>query len=109
LKAGRSSVGNLERINVADLGGNRTLIEGRFENIGTESRFIHRYAIKGQIQVLAFGVRAYKGNTIARQGFGSSGSDADFRYVNNEEPFCNLHSTLCPMQLTRDLLKSCVG
>lgn len=86
LKAGRSSVGNLERINVADLGGNRTLIEGKFENIGAEARFLHRYAIGNQMQVLAVGLRAYRGNTIARQGFGSAGSDPDFRYVNNEEP-----------------------
>ncbi len=86
LMASRSSVGNLERINVADLGGNRTLIEGVFENIGTEARMLHRYSAGKQMQVLAIGLRAYRGNTIARQGFGSSGSDADFRYINNEEP-----------------------
>jgi Fe(3+) dicitrate transport protein len=86
LMAGRSSVGNLERINVADLGGNRTLIEGKFENIGNETRLIHRYKIGKQLQVLATGIRIYKGNTRARQGFGSSGSDANFNYITPGEP-----------------------
>jgi Fe(3+) dicitrate transport protein len=86
LIANRSSVGNLERINVADLGGNRTLIEGDFNNFGNETRLIHRYKIGKQLQVLAAGIRLYQGNTRARQGFGSDKSDADFQYINPGEP-----------------------
>jgi Fe(3+) dicitrate transport protein len=86
LIAQRSSVGNLERINVADLGGNRTLIDGKFENIGNETRLIHRNKIGNQLQVLATGIRVYQGNTRSRQGLGSAGSNADFKYLNNQEP-----------------------
>ncbi|MEX1190104.1 MAG: TonB-dependent receptor [Bacteroidia bacterium] len=82
LLAYRKSVGNLERINVIDLGGNRTLIDGSFENLGNETRLIHRYQVKNQIQVLAVGMRLYKGTTIARQGDASNGSDANFNFLN---------------------------
>ncbi len=86
LMASRSSVGNLERINVADLGGNRTLIEGEFENIGNETRLIHRYTLGKQLNILAAGIRLYQGKTFSRQGLGSAGSDANFEYINAGEP-----------------------
>ena len=82
LLASRKSVGNLERINVIDFGGNRTLIDGDFENIGNETRLLHRYRINNQMQVLAFGVRLYKGHTSARQGDANNESDASFSYLN---------------------------
>ncbi len=82
LLASRKSVGNLERINVIDFGGNRTLIDGDFENIGNETRLLHRYRINNQMQVLAFGVRLYKGHTSARQGDANNESEASFSYLN---------------------------
>ena len=82
LLAKRSTVGNLERINVLDLGGNRTVIDGQFKNLGAELRGIHRYTLGKQMQVLALGARVYKGNTSARQGDGTSGSDANFTFLN---------------------------
>ena len=78
----RQSLGNLERINVADLGGNRTLIDGQFKNIGSEARLLHRYKMGKQNQVFLAGARLYRGITTARQGDGSAGNDADFRYLN---------------------------
>jgi len=82
LLASRTSLGNLERINVIDLGGNRTMIDGQFRNIGNETRLIHRYHIGNKLQVLAIGFRAYQGNTTSKQGDASKGSDADFRFLN---------------------------
>jgi len=82
LLAQRLALGNLERINVVDFGGERTLIDGQFKNIGNETRLLHRYSIKDNLQVFVIGIRAYKGNSIARQGFASAGSDADFRFLN---------------------------
>lgn len=78
----RQSLGNLERINVADLGGNRTLIDGQFKNMGSEIRLLHRYQMGKQNQVFLAGVRFYRGNTSALQGDGSNGSDANFKYLN---------------------------
>lgn len=82
LYAERLSLGNLERINVFDFGENRTLIDGKFRNLGHETRFIHRYDFLGNLNILAAGFRLYKGTTIARQGDGSAESDADFRFLN---------------------------
>ncbi len=82
LLADRQSLGNLERINVADLGGNRTLIDGQFKNIGTEVRLLHRYRMGSQNQVFLAGIRYYRGTSTARQGDGNSGVDADFRFLN---------------------------
>lgn len=80
----RSSLGNLERINVADLGGNRTLIDGKFENIGNETRLLHRYDLGKSYGIFLVGSRFYRGTTTATQGDGSAGTDADFRFINPE-------------------------
>ncbi|GAB4129708.1 MAG: TonB-dependent receptor [Raineya sp.] len=82
LLAQRLSLGNLERINIADLGGERTLIDGKFENFGSETRVLHQYSIGKQTHSFLAGARLYKGTSTARQGFGSDGSDANFRFLN---------------------------
>lgn len=82
LLARRQALGNLERINVADFGRERTLIDGRFDNIGSETRFLHTYTIGKQKNTFLVGTRLYRGISTARQGFGSAGSDADFRFLN---------------------------
>jgi Fe(3+) dicitrate transport protein len=82
LLSSRQSLGNLERINVADLGGNRTLIDGQFKNFGNEIRLLHRYRMGKQMHTFLIGSRVYAGNTQARQGDGSNGSGPDFYYLN---------------------------
>ncbi|WP_209329134.1 TonB-dependent receptor [Lunatimonas salinarum] len=82
LLASRQSIGNLERINVADFGEERTLIAGDFRNFGNETRFLHWYQLGDEINTLLVGTRAYLGTTTAQQGLGSRGSDPDFRYLN---------------------------
>lgn len=82
LLAARQSLGNLERINVADFGRERTLIDGQFQNIGSEWRLLHSYQFLGQKNTFLVGTRLYRGNTTARQGWGSAGSDANFRFLN---------------------------
>ncbi len=85
LIAERSSVGNLERINRIDLGGNRNLIQGRFANIGQEMRWLHEWKWRGQTQHNLLGYRMYFGHSSARQGEGSNGSDANFQFNNPDE------------------------
>ncbi len=83
LYAGRAALGNLERINVADaVVGNRTLIDGTYQNLGHESRLLHRMGLSQ----LLVGVRLYQGTTTARQGDASSAADADFRLLNPAYP-----------------------
>lgn len=82
LRARRQALGNLAPVNNADFGQNRDLIDGRFENQGTEARLLHRYAIAQRDQILVVGARVYKGTTFARQGEASNGRDPDFRFLN---------------------------
>lgn len=82
----RLSLGNLERINVVDLGGNRTLIQGDFANVGSEMRLLHHYKLFSKKHSLLVGSRLYYGTTISKQGNGSSGSDADYRFLNPQKP-----------------------
>ncbi|MDN3688507.1 TonB-dependent receptor domain-containing protein [Cyclobacterium jeungdonense] len=85
LLASRQSIGNLERINVADFGEERTLISGDFRNFGNETRLLHWYRLGKETQTFLVGTRAYHGTTTAKQGWGSRGSDADFRYLNPDD------------------------
>lgn len=84
LFANRSSLGVLSPINVTDFGENRDLIEGTFENMGNETRLLHRYRIGSQEHTFVAGVRLYKGHTTARQGEGNNGTGPDFYFLNPE-------------------------
>jgi Fe(3+) dicitrate transport protein len=78
----RNSVGNLSRINMIDLGGNRTLIKGDFSNIGNETRLLHQYKLFNKNHTFLVGSRLYFGTTTALQGDGSNGSEADYTFNN---------------------------
>ncbi len=82
LLAQRLALGNLERANVADFGTERTLIAGQFQNFGSEIRFLHHYKLSKQKHTFLLGARVYQGNSTAQQGFGTSGSDANFTFLN---------------------------
>jgi Fe(3+) dicitrate transport protein len=82
LLAYRRSLGNLDRINVVDFGQNRTLIDGRFSNFGSESRLLHRYTIpQVGAQTLLVGGRFYSGVTTARQGDSNADAGPDFQFL----------------------------
>lgn len=84
LLARRQSLGNLERINVADFNQRRTLIDGKFENIGSEMRLVHRYKAGNTLNTLLAGVRLYAGHTTAIQGDADSLTGPNFEYINPE-------------------------
>lgn len=84
LNASRLAVGNLERINVIDFNQNRTLIEGKFLNVGNESRLIADYNAFGKKHTVITGVRVYKGLTTARQGDADATDLPRFDYLNPE-------------------------
>jgi Fe(3+) dicitrate transport protein len=81
LAARRDALGILSRINVADIGGQRDLIEGLFENLGAEARLLRRYSVRGTQWHLLVGARAYHGTTTARQGLADDGSGPSFAFV----------------------------
>jgi Fe(3+) dicitrate transport protein len=86
LLANRYSVGfRPNRVATIDDNSERDLIKGDFENWGTEARYMKRYKIKKSQAVLLIGGRYYHGFNHSTQGLGSTGSNADFEYVNSDE------------------------
>ncbi len=87
LLAQRQSLGNLERINVVDFNQRRTLIDGQFKNIGSETRLVHRYKAGKQQHTFLAGIRLYAGRTMAKQGDADSLSGPNFTFLtpNNVE------------------------
>jgi Fe(3+) dicitrate transport protein len=86
LQGGRDALGVLSYINRPDNGGFRDLMTDKYNNFGSELRFIHRYIfLNGQKSTFLVGGRYYKGLTDRKQGEASNGSDADFTF-NGPEP-----------------------
>ncbi|MBU3679896.1 MAG: TonB-dependent receptor [Candidatus Kapabacteria bacterium] len=77
----RAALGNLDRINMVDLGGARTMIDGQFRNIGNETTLQHDFHLGTYAVSLLGGFRLFSGTTVQRQGTASDASDADFRFV----------------------------
>ena len=86
LLASRHALGNMEKINVADEYKNRSLIEGKFQNFGNETRLLHRYHLFGKQHVFVSGFRAYYGTTYTRQGSANDKVTPDFYFLKPGEP-----------------------
>ena len=86
LMASRYSVGYLGLpTRVDDPNIPRDLIKGDYFNIGNESRLLYRYNLGSYYGALITGFRLYKGRTAQTQGFGTSGSDANFSFVQQND------------------------
>ena len=85
LYASRDAVGNLKAINRADDNGKRNLIKDQYQNIGNETRVIQQYKLRNNTSNFLIGIRAYKGFLNRNQGFGTTGSDADFSFIDRKE------------------------
>jgi Fe(3+) dicitrate transport protein len=81
LHASRQSLGNLSPANNIDFGQKRDLISGTFNNIGNETRLLHRYTLGQYEHSVAVGARLYRGYTTARQGEANDGSGPDFVFL----------------------------
>jgi Fe(3+) dicitrate transport protein len=85
LQGGRQALGILSYINRPDNGGNRDYMSDRYNNYGSELRFIHRYKLSGNLKsTFLAGGRIYKGLTNRKQGDAGDGSDADFNFLGLE-------------------------
>lgn len=86
LSASRYSIGfRPNRVATIDDNSERDLIKGDFNNIGAEVRLLHRYSLFTIPSVMLVGSRYYNGYNHSQQGFGSTGKDADFNFVNPDE------------------------
>lgn len=86
LYANRYSVGfRPNRVATIDDGSERDLIKGDFRNWGAEARYLKRYQIANIPSVVLLGGRYYHGYNHSTQGLGSTGSGADFKFVNADQ------------------------
>ncbi|MEQ9374655.1 MAG: TonB-dependent receptor [Imperialibacter sp.] len=86
LVAGREALGNLGRIDRPDdETQNRDFLSDAFRNFGNETRLIWNYKVGRQYSALLVGGRIYNGFTVRQQGWGPSGKEADFTYLNPEQ------------------------
>ncbi len=56
----------------------RDLIDGQFNNIGAEIRYLNEYQIKNKLANYLVGAKYYNSNNTSIQGPGTTGTDADF-------------------------------
>ena len=85
LIGGRDAIGILSYINRPDNGGPRDFMSDKYNNFGSELRFIHQYKLlNNERNTFLAGVRVYKGLTKRSQGDGSDGSGADFEFEGPE-------------------------
>lgn len=88
LYATRKTVGFRDiRVSQPDDMSVRDLITGKFSNWGIETKLLHRYDFIGNENAFVVGAKYYDANNTAKQGPGSSGSDANFNYANEEFPY----------------------
>lgn len=86
LSASRYSLGfRPNRVASLDDNSERDLIKGDFTNWGAEARYLKRYYAGRQQAVLLVGSRYYHGFNHSVQGLGSTGRDANFRFIDNAE------------------------
>ena len=64
----------------------RSLIFDSFKNVGLEIRTVWRNYIGNKQNALASGVRLYRGSSLKKQGFSTSGSGPDFRFNEPNNP-----------------------
>jgi len=81
--ASRLALGNLDKITTVDDNEERSLIDGKFANIGTELRMLHHYPLGKKMRgVITFGGRYYQGQTINKQGLADSTANPNFSFLN---------------------------
>ncbi|UFH57384.1 TonB-dependent receptor domain-containing protein [Spirosoma sp. KNUC1025] len=73
------------RVASIDDNSERDLIKGDFQNYGAEARYLKRYSVAQKQAVLLVGGRYYHGYNHSIQGLGSTGKDANFNFIDNEQ------------------------
>ena len=88
LNAVRNALGfRVNRVDQVDSNGVRDLIKGDFNNFGFESKFLSNYNLFDLKSIFVIGSKIYISKNYSRQGPGSSFSNADFNFYNNEYPY----------------------
>jgi len=82
LWASRDALGVLDRIDWDEnnLSPTRDLLTSTFNNIGNETRLVHRYLIGESESALLVGARFYKGHTVKEQGTADATSKPNFSF-----------------------------
>ncbi|WP_233130949.1 TonB-dependent receptor [Polaribacter tangerinus] len=87
LDASRDALGfRTNRVNQPDIGIERDLIKGTFNNYGLETRLLSKYVVFNKKATFLIGSKFYKANNTNRQGPGTNGNDANFSMQLEEYP-----------------------
>lgn len=90
LSAYRYSLGfRPNRVASIDDNSERDLIKGDFTNWGAEARYLKRYFVGEKLLVFLAGTRYYHGFNHSIQGLGSTGKDANFKFIDTQEGIAN--------------------
>ena len=81
LDARRSSLGFLGRADRIDFLEGRTLIDGKFNNLGAEARYMRYYLNDTAPSIFLGGLRFYKGRSTGTQGNADNGYGPVFEYL----------------------------
>ena len=82
LSARRQALGVLSQINRPDPLRERDLIRGIYQNIGNETRLLHRYGTGKRLFTLLTGVRFYRGDSASEQGLADATAAPNFSFLN---------------------------
>lgn len=86
LQADRNALGFRNyRPAATDPGSERELITGEFKNAGLEARYLQRFNTSFGQWATLIGTRLYGARNTSQQGLGSTGSDANFTFIESEE------------------------
>ncbi len=77
------------RVATIDNNSERDLLKGEFQNYGAEARYLKHYPHSRMPMVFLAGVRYYHGFNHSKQGLGSKGKDADFKFINTQTGIAN--------------------
>lgn len=80
--SGRQALGDLDRINMVDLGRPRTMIRGAFQNVGNETTLQYDTELGTMPVSVLCGTRLFHGSTHQQQGDASSNNGPDFAFTN---------------------------
>jgi len=80
LDASREALGFLGETQRPDPLGERDLIAGDFNNLGNETRILHRRAVKYGYFITSGGLRLYHGLNRTQQGFAGTGDAPEFEF-----------------------------
>ena len=93
LSAQRDALGyRTNRVSAIDPNSYRDLISGKFKNYGLETKWLKEFRFFTKKFIFLLGGKWYSAENTSNQGPGSTGSNPDFKFYNQENPYYSYQS-----------------